>query len=216
MKHLKVAIVAHSEIGWLSKEDLKLYSHIIGVDRGAFVLLEKGIVPDVAIGDFDSVTKAEMNTIRTKVHTVKEYQTDKDQTDLELAVMYALGLSPTEITLFGVTGGRLDQSLAALHLLQKIHEYTCRAILQDAQNFIILISGKYHIQKKKKYHYISILPYTDTIIVSITGCTYNLEKHAIKKGMTLGVSNVVISDKAEIQIHSGVAYCVFSKDKENI
>jgi len=49
-------------------------------------LLRKGIVPDVAIGDFDSVSNEELKEIRTRVANVKQYSPDKNQTDLELAV----------------------------------------------------------------------------------------------------------------------------------
>ncbi|MFA6110598.1 MAG: thiamine diphosphokinase [Candidatus Latescibacterota bacterium] len=212
MKHKSVAIVAHSNIEWVSKADLKPYSFIIGVDRGAFVLLQKGITPDVAIGDFDSVTKKEMEEIRIKVTKVQQYPKDKDQTDLELAVTHALTLHPGEITLFGTTGGRLDQSLAALHLLRTIHEQKCVAMMKDEHNLLTLVSGKCKIEKNKQFPYFSVLPASDEIVVSIFGCQYPLVKHRMKKGTTLGVSNVIVSSDAEIHVHEGTAYCICSRD----
>jgi thiamine pyrophosphokinase len=212
MKHKKVAIVAGSDVDWVSTGDLKTYSYVIGVDRGAFVLLRKGIIPDIAIGDFDSVSKKELKEIRTSVANVKQYSPDKDQTDLELAVSYALAFHPEEITMFGVTGGRLDQALAALHLLRIIHEHKCRAVLRDEHNFMVFVSGKYQIQKQKHFSYLSILPFTDEITVSICGCKYPLKNHVMKRGVTLGVSNVIVSDHAEITVHKGVAYVILSRD----
>jgi len=212
MKHKKVAIIAGSDVDWVSKDDLKTYSYVIGVDRGAFVLLRKGIVPDVAIGDFDSVSNEELKEIRMRVANVKQCSPDKDQTDLELAVLYALTIHPGEITMFGVTGGRLDQALAALHLLRIIHEQKCRAVLWDEHNFMVFISGKYQIKKQKKFSYLSILPFTDEITVSISGCKYPLKNHVMKRGVTLGVSNVIVSDYAEIIVHKGVAYVILSRD----
>ena len=213
MNPKKVAIVAGSDIDWVSKDDLKSYSPVIGVDHGAFVLLKKGIVPDMAIGDFDSVTKKELREIRKKVTYIKEYLPDKDQTDLELAVKYAFTLNPKEITLFGVTGGRLDQTLAALHLLRIIHKHNCRAVLRNEQNWMSMVSGKYQIQKSRNFSYLSILPCSDEITVTLTGCKYSLEKHRMKKGTTLGMSNVITSDKAEITVHKGIAYVVRSRDQ---
>jgi len=213
MKHKKVAIVANSGIDWVSKDDFKTYSSIIGVDRGAFVLLRKGIVPDVAIGDFDSVSNEELKEIRTRVANVKQYSRNKDQTDLELAVSYALAFHPGEITMFGVTGGRLDQELTALHLLRAIHEHKCRAVLWDEHNFMVFVSGKYQMKKQKKFSYLSILPFTDEITVSICGCKYPLKNHVMKRGVTLGVSNVITSKFADVTIHKGVAYCILSRDR---
>jgi len=213
MKNLEIAIVAHSHVEWVSKADLKPYSLIIGVDRGAFVLLQKGIVPDAAIGDFDSVTKEEMKEIQTNIDVVEQYSTDKDQTDLELAVTYALKQNPEEIALFGVTGGRLDQSLSAIHLLQKIHKQHCRVVMKDEQNNMVLVSGKYRIPKTNQFSYMSVLPFTEEIVVSITGCQYGLHKFTMRKGTTRGVSNEIISDSAEITVHKGSAYCISSRDK---
>jgi len=212
MKKQRIAIVAHSHIDWISKKDLESYSFLIGVDRGAFVLLEKGIIPDVAIGDFDSVTKEEMKEIQTNVKVIQQHPKDKDQTDLELAVTYALKQNPEEIVLFGVTGGRLDQSLSAIHLLQKIHKQNCRVVMKDEQNMMMLVSGKCHIPKEEQFTYVSILPFTDEISVSIAGCKYPLKKRVMKKGTTLGVSNEIIDDEAEIVIHQGSAYIISSCD----
>ncbi|HCM82480.1 MAG: Thiamine pyrophosphokinase [Microgenomates group bacterium GW2011_GWC1_43_11] len=214
MKRKTIALVAHSNVEWISKADLISYSFLIGVDRAAYVLLKLGISVDLAIGDFDSVTKKEMNEIRTRISTIKQYPQEKDQTDLELAVTYALTIHPEEIALFGVTGGRLDQSLAALHLLRTIHEHKCRASVRDEHNFMALVSGKYQIPKTKDFPYLSILPATDEIIVTIKGCKYPLEKYRMEKGTTLGVSNVIISDFADISVHKGTAYCVLSRDRE--
>jgi len=213
MKSNKVAIVAGSDIDWVSKKDLKFYSPVIGVDRGAFALLQKGIIPDIAIGDFDSVTKMELKEIRKKVTHIKEYSPDKDQTDLELSIKYALTLDPQEIVLFGTTGGRFDQTIAALHLLEIIHKHNCRAVLRDEQNWMSMVSGKYQIQKNKDFSYLSILPCSDEVTVTLTGCKYSLEKHRMEKGTTLGVSNIITSGFADITVHKGIAYVVCSRDQ---
>ncbi|MEK6190173.1 MAG: thiamine diphosphokinase, partial [Carnobacterium alterfunditum] len=61
----------------------------IGVDRGTLRLLEQGIVPKIALGDFDSVTKEELKKIKNEVADVRVYQAEKDETDTELAVQIA-------------------------------------------------------------------------------------------------------------------------------
>lgn len=216
MNRKSVAIIAHSNIDWISKDTLKDYSVLIGVDRGAYALLNKGMVPDVAIGDFDSVSEAEMEEIRTKIANVRQYPSDKDQTDLELALMYAFSLDPAEIALFGVTGGRLDHSLAALHLLETMHEHNVLGSIFDAQNRVTLVSGKYQIVKQNQFRYLSILPLSAEIIISIVGCQYPLDHRMMKKGTTLGVSNVITSEVAEITIHQGVAFCISSRDGKYI
>jgi len=212
MKIISIAIVAKSDTDWIAHPEMKSFSQIIGVDRGAFILLKKGILPDVAIGDFDSVTKKEMNIIRTKISDIRYYPSDKNKTDLELAVSYALALKPVEITMFGVTGGRLDQSFAAFQLLQNIHEHLCRAVIRDEHNSMEFVSGNVYIAKNTVFPYISILPASDEIMVSIKGCAYSLHKKIMKKGTTLGVSNRIVSQIAEITVHKGNAFIITSKD----
>lgn len=54
---MKIAIISGAPNAWLDLEHIKA-SFVIGVDRGALTLVEHGICPDIAIGDFDSVTES--------------------------------------------------------------------------------------------------------------------------------------------------------------
>lgn len=70
-----------------------------------------GIVPDIILGDFDSlgyVPKGD-NIIRHKV--------EKDDTDMMLAVEKAIELGYHNITIFGGTGGRTDHTIANLQTM---------------------------------------------------------------------------------------------------
>ena len=92
----------------------------IGADRGTLYLLQKGIVPHEAVGDFDSVSKSEYDTIVKAVGIVDRFRAEKDETDTELAVERAMIYHPEQIVLTGVTGGRLDHTESALHLLYRL------------------------------------------------------------------------------------------------
>lgn len=216
MKSKRIAIVANGNIDWLEKSDLKEYSYVIGVDRAAYILLKLGVICDCAVGDFDSASKEECKEIEGRIFDVQRHPPEKDQyqTDLELAVSVALKQHPSEIVIFGGTGKRLDHEIAALHLLREIQKKKIQAILRDEHNEIRLIEGNHRIEKKNHFSYLSILPYSEEITISITGCKYPLHNHGMKKGTTLGVSNVVTSDCAEITIHEGIAFCIFSRDRK--
>lgn len=58
----------------------------IGVDGGSLFLIEQGICPDLAVGDFDSVSEEELALICSQSKEVLQAQPEKDDTDLELAV----------------------------------------------------------------------------------------------------------------------------------
>ena len=92
----------------------------IGVDRGALHLLDEGIVPNEAVGDFDSVSEEEFCRIQEDVERIDSFRSEKDETDTELAVARALAYHPKEVIITGVTGGRLDHYESALHLLYRM------------------------------------------------------------------------------------------------
>lgn len=77
------------------------------------------------------------------------YQAEKDYTDLELALDWALQKEPENIRVFGVTGGRADHFLGNIQLLYKaLHKHTDVKLI-DRQNDIQMF-GAAVIQLKKK------------------------------------------------------------------
>ena len=89
----------------------KTEDFVIAADGGLLTINGLGIVPDIILGDFDSlgyVPKGD-NIIRHKV--------EKDDTDMMLAVEKAIELGYHNITIFGGTGGRTDHTIANLQTM---------------------------------------------------------------------------------------------------
>jgi thiamine pyrophosphokinase len=89
----------------------------VGVDRGVYTLLSVGITPSIAFGDFDSVSHEELMVIEKDVAELKRFKPEKDETDMELAINWAVSQKPEIIRMFGGTGGRLDNIFANIKLL---------------------------------------------------------------------------------------------------
>ena len=79
----KIAVVAGGQLETLPT-DVDIW---IGVDRGSLYLIDREIDPDLAVGDFDSVTQDEFQRIQEKAGAIIQAQPEKDDTDLELAVI---------------------------------------------------------------------------------------------------------------------------------
>lgn len=94
--------------GELSEEFLLLLDEedfIIGADRGALFLISHGYTPDIAVGDFDSVSPEALQQIEAgSKKTITCDPVDKDLTDSEMALELALNTQPESILLIGVTG----------------------------------------------------------------------------------------------------------------
>ncbi len=64
------------------------------------------------------------------------YQAEKDQTDLDLALSWAVGQRPSCIRMFGISGGRADHFLGNLHLLYTAMKQNVKTVMIDRQNTI--------------------------------------------------------------------------------
>jgi thiamine pyrophosphokinase len=207
----RIVIVANGNIPNSTVSHIHKTDVVIGVDRAAYWLIERDVAPDVAIGDFDSVSGYEMSVIKKQSKSVSEFPSKKDVTDLELAIHQAI-LLPKEVLIVGAFGTRLDHSFVAVQLLEKFIGTGIFATIRDEKNECVLCSVKLTVLKNAQYKYLSILPVTDGITISINGCAYPLKHAVIRRGVSLGVSNEIVSDKAEIVVHKGIALIIRSND----
>jgi thiamine pyrophosphokinase len=207
-----IAVVAGGNLteGFLS--EIKKSTFIIGVDKGAYWLISHTIIPNVAIGDFDSVSKQEFEKIEKKSKKVTKYPTEKNWTDLELAMNHAVALHPKNITIYGAYGTRIDHSFAAIGLLEKLAQRKIYASIIDMNNSVSIVDTTHVLKKSDTYTYVSLLPLTTEIVVSMQGFKYNVTKKKIRKGETIGISNEIDKDKGIITIHAGTALLVQSRD----
>ena len=90
---------------------------IIAADGGGNHLIKAGLIPEVIIGDCDSISPTVLDTLVKAGANLLRYPIDKDQTDLELALDYAINQGCQEIHIYGALGTRWDQSLANLLLM---------------------------------------------------------------------------------------------------
>ena len=88
----------------------------IGVDYGATFLLDHGITPQVALGDFDSTPAPLLQRLEERGISLTTFPPEKDYTDTQLGVKRAfLDYQPDRVNIYGATGGRLDQLLSNLY-----------------------------------------------------------------------------------------------------
>ena len=90
---------------------------IIAADGGARHCEQLGITPNLLIGDLDSVSDEEIQSLTDREVEIIRHPVHKDQTDLELAVRAAQERGADEIVVLGALGGRWDMTLANVMLL---------------------------------------------------------------------------------------------------
>lgn len=143
----------------------------VGVDRGAVTLFDLGITPAIAIGDFDSISQADLARLQADINRVKIYPPEKDYTDTQLGVKAAIAkLQASQVDIFGATGGRLDHLLANIFLpLQKeFQSFLPKIRLLDLQNTVVYYRpGNYtitHEQGKKYLAFVNLTPVSGLIL----------------------------------------------------
>lgn len=200
--------------------DLNLYNQIdclwIGVDRGVSILIERGIIPTIGFGDFDSVTDEEWHKIEQAVQGIKKFKPEKDETDMELALNWALEQKPETVRIFGGTGGRLDHFFANVQLLIKpiLHDLTTEVSIIDRQNTLFVkAAGTHRITKSVERKYISFIPITPEVKnLSLIGFKYPLTNCHIPLGSTLCISNELHLDCGTFSFSEGILMVIRSSD----
>lgn len=167
-------------------------------DGGANTALKFGIIPDAVIGDMDSITPANRRKLE-KLSKFIVHPVDKEKSDGELALNLLLEQGYSEIHIFAATGGRIDQTLFNLQLLQGKPQ--CRMITREEEIFF-LPSGS--IIENRAGCRASLIPTTSFVSgLTISGFKFNLHLADLNYGNTLTLSNVIMSDSARVTYQQG-------------
>ena len=173
---------------------------VIAADAGYQVCRQAGIVPDLLLGDFDSMDQPAdfINVCRAPV--------EKDDTDTMLAVKTGLEQGCREFFLYGGTGGkRLDHTVANFQTLLYIRRQGGRAYLYD-NDFLwtALENESFTISKEVEWGLLSVFCLGDRAEgVDETGVQYPLKNAVLTSGFPLGVSNHILAPKAKVAVRKG-------------
>lgn len=191
------------------------YDKLIAADSGMDFLYRNKIVPDMIAGDFDSALSESLAYFKGLNNVqIMRLNPIKDDTDTEFVIREAIRRGATEITLLGATGTRLDHVLANVNLLGIGLEAQVSIELVDSHNRIRMISDSLEINKSGQFgDFVSVLPVKgDAKGVTLEGMKYSLQDEDIACFSSLGVSNEIIANKANISVKQGVLLVIESRD----
>lgn len=178
---------------------------LIAADGGARAALYFGYLPNLVIGDLDSLSPVEVTNLQTQGVEILRYPPEKDETDLELALKYAAEQDGQWIRIVGGVGDRLDQTLANMYLLA-LSELTGRdvAFVAGRQEIYLLRAGA-HTLNGAAGDTVSLIPLGgDVRDITTTGLQYPLNNETLVFGPARGVSNVMQQTTAGITLRGGV------------
>ncbi len=176
-------------------------SLIIACDGGYYNCLKLNIKPDLIIGDMDSI-----NDIEFENRII--FPMEKDKSDSELGVEYAIKKGFKEIELWCALGDRIDHTIFNISLLYKIHKEGLRGLILHPPFFIFLID-KYYKFKKRDKGIVSFYPITFEIRnLKIKNLKYELNGKNIYFGSSITLSNEFIGKEGEIEFDKGLILAI--------
>jgi len=215
MSTSKVVVVLNGELKGNKEEYKKLIGEedvfFVAADGGALLLESIGFLPDVIIGDFDSLTDLQCQHYKKMEVEIIKYPVEKDETDGELALQYCRERGLDNIIIIGFAGGRLDQQLANIFLLEYAFRNGITAFIKEpGLEMGIIEKEKVFFQKVGAG--LSLIPLDEKVSgVTITGCKYLLEAGNLLRYKTRGISNRIEQEKAVITVEKGLLLYVLDQ-----
>lgn len=192
-----------SEIRYDEQEDF-----LIAVDGGAMYCEVLEVVPDLCIGDFDSVDDIQLQKLQElkAVHPekVKELNPQKDDTDMLAALRIGLEKGYETFYLYAATGGRLEHTIANIQCLLFLKHQGAAGYIMDG-NGMMLVAENENIQFKSTMEgYLSIFSLGKRAEgVTLKGLKYPLDNYTMTNEYPIGCSNEFIGEEAEVEVKNG-------------
>lgn len=175
---------------------------VIAADGGLRHLLALGRRPDVLIGDLDSVPPGIAPA--DLAGEIIRHPTDKNETDLELALLLAAERYPGhEIAVIGGFGGRLDHLLANLLLPAHPRLAGCAIRFLNDRESAWLVSDETTITGQPG-DIVSLIPLGGPAhLRETTGLRWPLRDEWLTFGPARGISNEMTAGEARVRLESG-------------
>ena len=199
--------------GGIAKENIRLVREdddiVIAADAGYLNAKELSFVPDLLVGDFDSLGK---ENIPSGVKIV-ELPAEKDLTDTQVACDIALENGANEIIIVGGLDGRLDHALSNVAILRMLFEKRVRAYITDGRNRVRYIKNTNEIIVRSPYKYLSVIADDEVAKgVDVEGCKYPLKNAKLCRAHQFAVSNEIVKNAALITVKKGGVFIIESRD----
>lgn len=188
---------------------------LIAADGGSRHCLSLDLRPDILIGDLDSIDQQVLADWQTAGVDTHQYPEDKDQTDLELALLYAQKQGVSEIIVYGAAGGRLDMTLGNITLLANPDLLIPITLICGEEEVHMLRQGVSLTLTGKPGDSVSLIPLQPgPSVVTTRGLKYHLDNEALLFGYTRGISNQLVDEQARITLKSGLLAVIHIRDND--
>jgi thiamine pyrophosphokinase len=190
------------------RERLARAALLIAADGGGNALYAAGLTPHLVVGDLDSLEPAASDAFAASGATIVRHPAEKDETDLELALLAAVAHGATRIDVLGALGGRWDQGLSNVALLALPELAGRRVRLLDTAQEAYLARGETPIAGMLG-ETVSLLPLGGPARgITTRGLRYPLAGAELRFERSRGVSNQISAPPASVTVGEGLLLVV--------
>ncbi len=204
--------------GWADEIGL-----VIAADAGWDKAAALGILPDLLVGDADSLPEERVAELASAGVPIERSPVAKDESDAELALLAALRRGAKHVTVLGALGGkRFDHAFANVGLLGLPGLGEADVELLDATTRVRLLrapaaeSGPATCRLGGEIgDLVSLLPLgVPAFGITTEGLLYPLRGETLMPGPARGLSNVRIASDASVKLRQGSLLIIETRSSE--
>ncbi len=182
---------------------------VIGVDSGVDHALAAGLVPDVAVGDLDSISAAGLAHVERDGVRIDRHPPAKDATDLELALEVAMEDAPERVI---VVGGhpdeRIDHWLGTILCLASPRWRSARIEAWLGGALVVPVHDRAELHVDEGAVVSLFAAHGDAVVAATDGLAWPLLDDVLHAGSSRGVSNVATGERVAVEVRSGIVLVV--------
>ena len=185
------------------KKEIEKSDLIIACDIGGEYLKKIDVVPDVVIGDMDSISGETLDYFERKDIKIVKFNKHKDFTDAYLAFEYiSKNLKAYIVDVYAFSGGREDHFVSVLIDAEKFAGRNREIrFISSGKTFFSIAEDT--VIRGNVGDIISIFSFSGAYTAECKGLMYNISNMEIHCGMTRGISNELTEKEAYITIKKG-------------
>ena len=204
MKNYLISIGGNSTSNVLNIESN--FEEIIAVDSGIEHVLNLSLNPNTLIGDLDSISKKSLDEVKKNGVKILAFNSNKDQTDFELALNYLEEAEKSKVYIIGGESGEIDHLISIFLLIPSKSFFENIIWLYGDKRIIFRQKLELNIKKLTKF---SVIPLSDLTNLSIDGAEWNLDNKDIQFGETLTLRNNTNEEQLNIRCDKGVFALIY-------
>ena len=187
----------------------------IAVDGGYEYCRLLEIIPDYILGDFDSISEKEAESVaeiaKTEEDKVIVLPIEKDDTDMLAAIKIGLSEGYQSFRIYGGMGGRIEHTIANIQCLLYLKEHNAVGYLMDGTGMILVAKEEEISFQESLEGYMSLFSMGDKATVSIENMKYLLREQEITNSFPIGISNeFILGEKGKVTVHKGAVVMIVS------